>query len=111
MAAVAATAEPVRDETPRRPWWTEADQAELDCLLHELVVGIFTHRERCARCIAHRNREQGSLPCPHVGKAIAVVVDWHQARDLRSYARWVRLQRELFELEQDVVVHKLRGRR
>lgn len=32
------------------PWWTEADAAELDCLVRELVDGIFEHRQRCASC-------------------------------------------------------------
>jgi hypothetical protein len=31
-------------------WWTDADQAELDLLLHELTVGYDAHRARCSAC-------------------------------------------------------------
>jgi hypothetical protein len=31
-------------------WWTSADQAELDVLLHELTSGYCEHRERCTVC-------------------------------------------------------------
>lgn len=72
------------------PWWSEADQAELDCLLWELVDGIFEHRERCRRCVAHRAHEKGSLPCPHVVKAIGIVVDWQHRRELVSRAAYLR---------------------
>lgn len=74
-------------------------------LTWELVDGIFEHRERCASCA--RRRETGQ-PCPHVIKAIHVVKDWQQGRELRSYARWVRLQVDLFELAQDKIAHRLR---
>jgi hypothetical protein len=30
--------------------WTPADAAELDVLVHALVVDFFEHRERCAAC-------------------------------------------------------------
>ena len=35
-------------ETPA--WWTAADEAELDVLVHALVAGYWEHRERCAAC-------------------------------------------------------------
>ena len=31
-------------------WWTEADQAELDCLVWELSRCYFDHRKRCEAC-------------------------------------------------------------
>ncbi len=42
-------------------WWTDADAAELDVLLHELSVGYFEHRARCEACSPE--------PCP-------VLVSW-----------------------------------
>lgn len=98
--AVTVTAEPARDDRKTSPWWTEADQAELVALVWALVDGIFEHRSLCASCAARYPL------CPHIRKAIEVVIDWRTARDLRSYARWLRLQRDLFELEQDVIRHK-----
>jgi hypothetical protein len=32
------------------PYWTAADQAELDVLLYALVDSYFEHRERCRAC-------------------------------------------------------------
>jgi hypothetical protein len=83
-------------------WWTEADDAELAALTRELVWGIFDHREQpcssCARVAA------GELAvCPHIARAIAIVVDWRDARELLSRARWVRRQRELLEYQRDVL--------
>jgi hypothetical protein len=74
------------------PWWTDADQAELDCLLWELVDGVEAHRPQCASCAA------GFPPCPHVQRAIAVVLEWRHRRGLLSRARWLRIERELGEL-------------
>lgn len=109
VAAVAVNAEPDRDEQSRPPWWTEADDAELAALTWELVDGVYEHWEmQCASCARVRARE--IAVCPHITEAIAVVVDWHHARNLRSYARWIRLQLDLIELEQDILVHRSRGR-
>jgi hypothetical protein len=33
-----------------RPWWTEADAAELDLLTGEFVRAAAAHRERCDIC-------------------------------------------------------------
>lgn len=110
MADAAVTeAAPGTDERKTAEWWTEADDAELAALTWELVDAYFDHREDCERCRAHLAREPGSLSCPNVTRATAVVVDWQHARQLRSYARWVRHQRDLIELEEDVLVHRLRG--
>ncbi len=67
--------------------WTAADAAELDVLAHALASGYFEHRERCARCA-------GPEPCPHVRAAIAEVVDWREARILRSRAEALRAAAE-----------------
>lgn len=100
MAADAATAEPVWDETNRPPWWTEADAAELDSLTWELIGGWFEHRERCDSCA--RARTTG-IACPHTQKAVQVVVDWIRGRELESRARWLRKQRELLDYERDLL--------
>ena len=65
-------------------FWTDADQAELDVLLHALVVDFFEHRKRCGICLA------GHEACPHLKAAIAVVLDWREARVLLSRAQALR---------------------
>ena len=72
-----------------KPWWTDADRAEFDVHVHELVEYAFKHREAdCAACAA------GYPPCPHVGAAIQNVVDWRDDRILRSRALWLRAQQD-----------------
>jgi hypothetical protein len=71
----------------RSPWWTAADAAELDVLVHELVSRYFEHRPRCASCAA------GDPPCPHLREAIEAVVDWREARALLSRAEYLRVER------------------
>jgi hypothetical protein len=66
------------------PWWTEADDAELDLLAYELVRGYFEHKPRCASCAA------GDPPCPHLRRAIEAVTEWREARELRSRAEYLR---------------------
>lgn len=67
---------------------TAADQAELDVLLWTLVDRYFEHRERCAKCL--EQNELGSLPCPHVRRAIREVTGWHHHRQLLSTAEHLR---------------------
>lgn len=31
----------------RAPWWSDADRAELDALISELLSGVVEHRDRC----------------------------------------------------------------
>jgi hypothetical protein len=69
----------------RAPWWTEADQAELDVLIKALVDVAFVHRERCAVCI-----QEGSALCIPLCAAIETVLDWRWYRSLRSKAEWLR---------------------
>jgi len=72
-------------------WWTDADAAELDVLVYELVSGYFEHRPRCASCAAEQ------LPCPHFRKAIEVVVEWARTRELLSRAEHLRAERDRIE--------------
>jgi hypothetical protein len=81
-----------------QPWWTDADQAELDVITHQLVESVFSHRGAgCPVCAA------GFPPCPKVQKAITVVIEWREARILLSQATWERMRQNLveFELELD----------
>jgi hypothetical protein len=72
-----------------QPWWTAADAAELDVLVHELVAAVEQHRETgCRTCAA------GYPPCPGVQAAITVAIEWRETRILRSRARWERSRQD-----------------
>jgi hypothetical protein len=79
-----------------QPWWTDADRTELDALAYELVRVVFEHRESCAVCAASYS------PCPRVGDAIAVILDWRERRMRISRARWERSRKALTDFEQDL---------
>jgi hypothetical protein len=80
-------------ELTDQPWWSVADQAELDVVVHELVRVAFVHRERCSVCSAG-----GS--CRAMGEAIAAAIEWRDGRVLRSKAEWLRIrQRARVELD------------
>jgi hypothetical protein len=65
------------------PWWTEADQAELDVLVHAFVYGYVDHRERCSLC--------ASGPwCENVKVAFDALVGWLVFRYRLSKAEWLR---------------------
>jgi 1,6-anhydro-N-acetylmuramate kinase len=66
-----------------QPWWTTADQAELDLLVHELVRVGFVHRARCTVC-------GGGRWCPAMHEALDVLLEWREGRVLRSKAAWLR---------------------
>jgi hypothetical protein len=66
-----------------QPYWTAADQAELQLLVHELVDGHDNHQQGCPTC---RNGE----PCRPLRDAIAIVVEWRERRVLHSQAAWLR---------------------
>jgi hypothetical protein len=87
----------------RPVWWTDADQAELDVLTRALVDGIYEHRASCASCA------RGFPPCPHVRKAIEVVVDWRDARSKLSQARWLRWEQEFLDFRRDLATHRRAG--
>ena len=61
------------------PWWTEADQAEQEVLLDELVALWFEHRQRCS-----------STPCPALLTAAGELLEWRRRRLLRSRATSLR---------------------
>lgn len=84
------------------PWWTEADQAESEVLVRELVDGIWEHRPKCASCA--RSRTDG--PCPHIRKAIEIVVEWHERRHLVSRAIWLRTAPELLAFKRDLAAFR-----
>jgi hypothetical protein len=74
-----------------RPWWTEADRAELAVLVAELVALVPEHRSVCVAC--KREREDG-WPCPALTLALESVFAWRWRRDLLSRAEWLRGRRE-----------------
>jgi hypothetical protein len=70
--------------TQRLPWWTPADQAELDLLAFEFVRAARVHRLECLICLA------GGPWCPRLAEAFAAVLEWRDGRELRSRAAWLR---------------------
>ena len=97
-AAVTNRAASPPDEKAPPPWWTEADDAELAALVWELVDEIFEHRPQCASCAAVYP------PCPHIGRAIQIVIDWYAGRELLSRARRLRWERELIDYQRDLLI-------
>ena len=80
-----------------QPWWTAADAAEFDAIVHELIDSVSSHREAgCETCAA------GHPPCPKVQKAIALTLEWREARILLSRAKWERTTQNLFEFEREL---------
>jgi hypothetical protein len=73
-------------------FWTAADRAEADVLAWELVGAIHDHRRECRMCAA------GFPPCPNVGRAIEIAVDWVQGRALRSRAERLRSDQDFIDL-------------
>lgn len=73
-----------------QPWWTAADQAELELLAHEFVRVAWIHKERCADC-------SGGPWCARLADAFAAVEEWRAGRMLRSKAEWLRLEQRLRE--------------
>jgi hypothetical protein len=71
-----------------RPWWTEADAAELDVLLEEFVRVAFIHRGHCAICSA------GGPWCEPLREALDALLEWRRGRELRSKAEWLRARQE-----------------
>jgi hypothetical protein len=67
----------------RLAWWTDADAAELDAIIHALVNAAMAHKE-CARC-----RELGTW-CPPMREAAEAALDWRRARRLLSRAEFLR---------------------
>ena len=74
-------------------YWTEADAAELDVLIWELVKAVMIHRERCATCAG----ERGILYCAPVCEAIEAVIEWRNGRVVKSKAAWLRARQAALE--------------
>jgi hypothetical protein len=76
-----------------QPWWTPADQAELEVFAYKLVDGVYEHRAAgCEVCAA------GYPPCPVVTEATERVVEWRERRIMLSRATWLRARQD--ELDQ-----------
>jgi hypothetical protein len=75
----------------RPPWWTDADRAELDALVAELVHQVLEHRTGCPACELER---RDGWPCPAVSTAIEAVLEWRFRRGLLSRAQWLRAQQK-----------------
>jgi hypothetical protein len=73
------------------PWWTEADQAELDVLVNELVRAGFAHRAGCSICSARAGW------CEAMRDALEGLVEWRRGRELRSKAAWLRAREMVHE--------------
>lgn len=69
------------------PYWTEADDAEMDVLVAELVR-IYPHPQTCERCVV-----QG-YPCDPFRKALEsaleAITGWRDNRILQSKAAYYR---------------------
>jgi hypothetical protein len=71
------------------PWWTEADAAELDVLVWEMVSLYYEHRE-------HPDVNRA------LGEAVDAILDWRRGRMLRSRGIYLRLREELAEVERRI---------
>jgi hypothetical protein len=60
-----------------------------------LTFGGLCHRK--AVFVAHGGTCPRCNPCPSLGPAILLVVDWREARELKSRAQWLRAQRDQLE--------------
>lgn len=76
------------------PWWTEADDAELDLLVHELVRAHAAHRAGCRVC------SLGGPWCHILADAFEGLLDWLRGRILRSKAAFLRFDQEYREFAQ-----------
>ena len=74
-----------------QPYWTEADQAEHDLLVYELIKVAHAHRVGCTIC------KTGGPWCAPLGEALEAVVEWRQGRILRSKAAWLRARETAVE--------------
>jgi hypothetical protein len=68
----------------RPPWWTEADEAELEVVAWELTGALIAHRDHCSIC-----RDLGHL-CPVIGEAVDAAGHWKRGRSLLSRAEYLR---------------------
>ena len=68
------------------PYWTPADAAELDVLLHAFVQVHARHLPTCAVC-------SGYGPwCQPLRDSFDAILEWREGRELRSKATYLRLR-------------------
>ena len=67
------------------PYWTPADAAELDVLVFEFVRVHEIHVAACETC-------RGGPWCSRLRESFEAILDWKQARTLRSKATYLRLR-------------------
>ena len=79
-------------------YWTAADAAELDVLIFEFVRVHALHVPACETC------RQGGPWCARLLASFEAILEWRQARELRSKAQYLRL-RELERERQPGRVH------
>ncbi len=70
-----------------QPWWTQADQAELDALWGCFLDEFWEHRRSCTVCA-------GCDWCRPARSAFQVVLDFRESRIRVSKAQWLRLTNE-----------------
>jgi hypothetical protein len=93
----------------RAPWWTAADQGELEVLLSEWVDGAFAHRDRCAACV-EQERVYGQQWCDALRDSLEIVLDWRERRSLHSYAAGMRWLQNQIDLETEAPVRAANGK-
>ncbi len=71
------------------PWWTAADQAEIDLLWAEFTFALESHDRRCGQC---RDQLAGVEPvrCDEFGETLMAIVGYRELRSLASYAQGMR---------------------
>jgi hypothetical protein len=75
--------------------WTEADDAELEVLVHELVDLYYEHLDRCSFC------PERARACPATSEAAQAVLDWLCRRRLHSAAARLRAEQDFLEWKRD----------
>ncbi len=70
------------------PFWTKADDAELDLLVLEFVDIVALHHDRCPHCIGHL--DDGYPWCRPLRQLWSGIVDWMRHRRLESESVWLR---------------------
>jgi hypothetical protein len=70
------------------PWWTQADQAELEVLIDALLDAVSLHREKCKAC-----GPDGPW-CEALRDCLKIVVNWRNGRYLLSHAEWRRAEQK-----------------
>jgi hypothetical protein len=74
-------------------YWIQADQDELEVLLHEFVGIYWRHRDRCEHC--------SSGPwCDGLLEIWELIEEWKRRRELRNRAAWRQIDRDLLNSAQ-----------